>query len=74
MHSKLGSPTVAIRSVRPRPQSDDLDPGGGHLLAEVERLDDAVHVQLPEMEEEDPHPTASRIASSCGSTLNGGSA
>ena len=52
---------------------DDLDALRRHLLAEVERLDDAVDVELPEVEEEDPHPTASRIATACGSPLNGDS-
>ena len=71
MHSKLGSPMVAIRSVSPWPQRITSMPSSRHLLAEVERLDDAVDVELPEVEEEDPHPMASRMATACGSPLKG---
>jgi hypothetical protein len=47
-----------------------LDAGGRQLLAEVEGLDDAVHVELAEVEEEDPHRAASFIARVNSSPLN----
>ncbi len=58
---------------RPTAAEDHFDPLRVHLLAEVERLDDAVHMELAEVKEEDPHPTVSRRASSSASPPKGGS-
>ena len=56
---------------RPLAAERHLDALGGQLLAQVEGLDDAVHVELAEVEDQNPHRAASFIASSRSSPQNG---
>ena len=73
MTSKLGCPTVSIRSVAPRPQRTTSMPWACISSLKWNAWMTLFTCSFPEVKDEHPHPTVSRRASSSASPPNGGS-